>query len=82
MAPVFVTGSDPTRIPLASLGAGILGVVGTWFVCLFVKASNAPRVSADDTIPGKLRELAALRDAGVITTQDFETTKADLLRRM
>ena len=81
-APVFVTGSDPTRIPLASMGAGILGVFGTWFVCLFVKASSAPRASATDTIPVKLRELAALRDAGVITPQDFETTKANLLRRM
>ncbi len=82
LAPVFVTGTDPTRIPLASMGAGILGAVGTWFVCLFVKASSAPRASASDTIPVKLRELAALRDAGVITPQDFETTKADLLRRM
>ena len=82
LAPVFVTGSDPTRIPLASIGAGILGVFGTWFVCLFVKASSAPRASASDPIPVKLRELAALRDAGVITPQDFETKKADLLRRM
>lgn len=82
LAPVFVTGSDPTRIPLAAMGVGILGVFGTWFVCLFVKESNASRTSAGESIPAKLRELAALRDAGVITLQDFETTKADLLRRM
>ena len=82
LAPAFVTGSDPTRIPLASIGAGILGVFGTWFVCLFVKASSAPRASASETVPVKLRELAALRDEGVITPQDFESTKANLLRRM
>lgn len=82
LAPVFVTGSDPTRIPLVSMGAGILGVFGTWFVCLFVKASSASQAPATETIPVKLRELADLRDAGVITPQDFETTKANLLRRM
>ena len=49
------------------MGAEILGVFGTWFVCLFVKASSVPSVVASETIPSKLRELAALRDAGVIT---------------
>jgi hypothetical protein len=81
-APAFVTGTDPTRIPLASMGAGILGVFGTWFVCLFVKALGMPRTSAGETIPDKLRQLAALRDADVITVEDFQTTKADLLRRL
>jgi hypothetical protein len=56
-------------------------VFGTGFVCLFVKASSATRAAASESIPTRLRELAALRDAGVITAQDFETTKADLLRR-
>ena len=81
-APAFVTGTDPTRIPLASMGAEILGVFGTWFVCLFVKALGMPRTSAGETIPDKLRQLCGLRDADVITVEDFETTKADLLRRL
>lgn len=41
-APVFITGSDPTRIPLAALGIPILGVFVTWFVCTFVKAAFQP----------------------------------------
>ena len=83
--PVIVTGTDPTQVPLASVGAGIVGVFVTLFVCLFVKATQTPqtpRIPPSGPIPAKLRELAALRDAGVITVQDFETTKADLLSRM
>lgn len=38
-APVFVTGSDPTRIPLAAMGAPIAGVFLTWFTCTFVKTA-------------------------------------------
>ena len=36
--PVFVTGTDPTRIPLAAMGVPILVVFLTWFVCTLVKA--------------------------------------------
>jgi hypothetical protein len=36
-APVFVTGTDPTRIPMGALGIPIVGVFLTWFVCTFVK---------------------------------------------
>lgn len=39
LAPVFVTGTDPTRIPLAALGVPILGAFLTWFVCTLVKAA-------------------------------------------
>lgn len=37
-APVFVTGTDPTRIPLAALGIPILGAFPTWFICTLVRA--------------------------------------------
>jgi hypothetical protein len=37
-APVFVTGSDPTRIPMAALGIPIVGTFMTWFACTFVKS--------------------------------------------
>jgi len=45
-APVFVTGSDPTRIPLAALGVPIAGLLLTWSVCTFVRAVFEPRQPA------------------------------------
>lgn len=38
-APVFVTGSDPTTVPMAALGVPILGMFLTWFVCTLVRTS-------------------------------------------
>jgi hypothetical protein len=37
-APVFVTGSDPTRIPMGALGIPIVGAFVTWFACTFVRS--------------------------------------------
>jgi len=37
--PALVTGTDPTRIPLAAMGVPIVGVFLTWFVCTLVKTS-------------------------------------------
>lgn len=42
--------------------------------------TNAPAVPED--IPAKLKQLAELRDAGVLTDQEFAAKKADLLARM
>ena len=39
LAPVWVTGTDPTTIPSAALGAPILGTFLTWFICTLVKSS-------------------------------------------
>lgn len=39
-APVLVTGSDPTRLPLAALLAPVAGTVATAFVCLFVTGTS------------------------------------------
>jgi len=38
-APVMVTGTDPTTIPLTALGVPILGVFLTWFVCTLVRTA-------------------------------------------
>jgi uncharacterized membrane protein len=38
--PVMVTGTDPTRIPLASLLAPIAGTIATGFICLFVTGTS------------------------------------------
>jgi hypothetical protein len=37
--PVMVTGSDPTIVPYGAIGAPILGVFLTWFVCTLVKST-------------------------------------------
>ena len=37
--PVTVTGTDPTVIPFAAMGAPILGVFLTWFACTVVKSA-------------------------------------------
>jgi len=38
-APVMVTGTDPTRIPLAAMGIPIVGVFMTWFVCTLARTA-------------------------------------------
>jgi uncharacterized membrane protein YdbT with pleckstrin-like domain len=42
--------------------------------------ANANR--SDTNVPDQLRELAELRDRGIITPAEFETKKAQLLERM
>jgi hypothetical protein len=42
LSPVFVTGTDPTLIPLAALGVPILGAFLTGFVCSLVKELFEP----------------------------------------
>lgn len=37
--PVLVTGSDPTSVPVGAMGAPVLGIFLTWFVCELVKAA-------------------------------------------
>ena len=39
ISPVFVTGTDPTRIPMAAMGVPIVGTFLTWFVCTLFKSS-------------------------------------------
>lgn len=44
-------------------------------------ANPAPNINRNE-IPGMIQELARLRDAGVLTEQEFQTKKNDLLRRL
>lgn len=99
-APTFVTGTDPTVLPLAVFGAPVLGVIVTGILCRFigeiVKTSPVPEgvfpstiivksagsEGAVDSSAARLQELAKLRDAGVITTEEFEAKKTELLARM
>ena len=37
-SPLSVTGTDPTIFPMTVIGAPIVGVFLTWFVCTFIKA--------------------------------------------
>jgi hypothetical protein len=42
-APVMVTGTDPTRLPIAALFAPFAATVVTGFVCLHVATTRQPR---------------------------------------
>jgi hypothetical protein len=42
----------------------------------------APAEQPSADIPEQIRQLAALRDAGALSTDEFEAKKAELLRRM
>jgi len=50
-------------------------------IALASAPAPAPRPAAP-SIPEQIRQLAALRDAGAITPQEFEAKKAELLARM
>jgi hypothetical protein len=43
---------------------------------------ETPHTTVAPDIPEQIRRLAELRDAGLITQEEFETKKAELLRRM
>ena len=96
--PVWVTGTDPTEMPIWGLFSAIAGVVLTGIVCNFVKttsfqpveskagsATTTPMVgpeSAADDPTVKLRRLAQLRESGAITDAEFQAKKNELLSRI
>jgi putative oligomerization/nucleic acid binding protein len=87
-----------TWVPLASFISVVAGVVLTWLLCRMVKtaffeaaepqpgpATATPTAdlepaAADATV--RLRRLAQLRDAGVITEAEFQAKKDDLLTQI
>jgi len=94
-SPVWVTGTDPTRLPIWAGLSAIAGVVVTGILCSFVKTASFepaesttgfaptagyPRMADDATV--KLRQLAQLRDSGAITDAEFQAKKNDLLSRI
>ena len=96
--PDMVTGTDPTRVPIAGMIAAIAGLVLTGLLCKTVRAASfepadgkraqaaappniGPEPEVDDEAT-KLRRLAQLRDAGVITEEEFKAKKDDLLSRI
>lgn len=97
-APVWVTGTDPDRIPFWAGLSVIAGVFLTWILCRFVKTASfepsgstvgstmtTPAVdleSATEDATVKLRKLAQLRDSGVITEAEFQAKKDELLTRI
>jgi hypothetical protein len=46
------------------------------------KAKNQPSPSINESIPEKIRKLSELRDAGILTEQEFTIEKTELLKRM
>jgi len=97
-APVWVTGTDPDKIPFWAGMSAIAGVILTWILCRFVKTASFEPVestavpvtttptagleSAAEDATVKLRQLAQLRDSGVITEAEFQAKKDDLLHRI
>ena len=96
-APVWITGTDPTRIPVWAGLSAIAGVILTAILCNFVntasfvaesQAGSAPTTPTTDRKPGAdvvtvtLRQLAQLHDSGVITDAEFQAKKNDLLSRI
>ncbi len=97
-APVWVTGTDPTKIPVWAGLSVILGVLLTGILCSFVKTASfepaqpepgpvtttptmGPEPAAEDATT-TLQRLAQLRESGVITEDEFQAKKKDLLSRI
>ncbi len=70
------------------LVTGVHKRAGHWFVDDIVNVLPAPMVEpevpdvSDIDIAARLRQLAKLRDEGLISIEDFEAKKAELLRRL
>jgi Short C-terminal domain len=87
-----------TWVPLASILSVIAGIVVTYLLCRMVKtayfqpaepqpgpATTTPPVNlepAAEDAAARLRRLAQLRDAGVITEAEFQAKKDDLLTQI
>jgi hypothetical protein len=87
-----------TEVPLASFISVVAGVVLTWLLCRTVKAAFfesaesqpgpaattptvGPEPPADDAAT-RLRQVAQLRDSGVITEAEFQAKKDELLTQI
>jgi hypothetical protein len=87
-----------TWVPLAEFIDVVAGVVLTWLLCRTVKAAffesaepqpgpaaststAGPEAAADGAVT-KLRQLAQLRDSGVITEAEFQAKKDELLTQI
>ena len=87
-----------TEVPLASILSVVAGLILTGLLCKTVKSAffemaepesgsvpttpTAGKEAAADDAATKLRQLAQLRDSGVITDADFQAKKDDLLSRV
>jgi hypothetical protein len=60
------------------LGIGLLGAITATITSYLVATQRGSTPGASRS--HRLRQLAALRDEGVITGDDFDAKKADLLR--
>jgi voltage-gated potassium channel len=63
---------------LMLLGIGLLGAITATITSYLVATQHGSAAGANPA--DRLRDLAALRDEGVITADDFDAKKADLLR--
>jgi hypothetical protein len=97
LAPVWVTGTDPTKIPIWAGISAIAGLILTWILCRSVATvwfhpapsqvepatiSPTTDVAPDERVTVMLHRLAQLHDAGVISDAEFQAKKDELLTRI
>jgi hypothetical protein len=70
MRPVVTALAHAQGAAVAESGAAVAGV----------PAQTPPIVQ--ESIPDQIKQLADLRDQGIVTNEEFEAKKADLLARM
>jgi len=97
-APVWVYGTDPEQFPFTAGIGAIAALIVTAILCNVVKtgsfqtvetkagsAMTPPAVEAEATADDatvRLRQLAQLRDSGVVTEAEFQAKKEELLARV
>lgn len=78
--PVTVEGRVAASI-LMLLGIGLFGVITATVTSVLIASRDSSEAAPDDPV-ARLRELAALRDEGIVTADEFEASKAALLARL
>ena len=49
---------------------------------LAVMGTKTPETKATESIPDQIKKLAELRDAGILSSEEFESKKKELLARL
>jgi uncharacterized membrane protein YeaQ/YmgE (transglycosylase-associated protein family) len=77
-----ITGPEAHKFPERGLGMDRFRKRRQQFEDLTRQHKQQQARAGGDSVPDQLRKLGELRDAGVLTDEEFETKKAQLLARM
>ena len=61
---------------------GIIGCIVFLFMAYKNRNEQGATVRVKSDIPAQIRELVKLRDEGILSQEEFDAKKADLLSRM